>query len=163
MKGTTRMLAAGLLAGLILAPAAQAGCRATTQDKYVKILFPDGDSIRAELAVSDKERQRGLMFREFLGEDQGMLFVFEEEAFYSFWMKNTRIPLDIIWLDKSKRIVHMETDVPPCRKEPCPSYGPRLPALYVLELKAGSVEARGLRLFDKIEFILPDWVERIRG
>ena len=155
-----RFTAIFLLPGLFLMPAVQAGCAPSVRDQFVKIILPDGESIRAELAVSDRERQRGLMFRESLDKDQGMLFVFEEEAFYSFWMKNTWIPLDILWLDRGKRIVHIETDVPPCREEPCPSYGTRLPALYVLELKAGSVEARGLKMFDRLEFILPDWVKK---
>ena len=152
----SRVAAAFLFMGLILMPAAQPGCASAGKDKFVKVVLPDGESIRAELAVSDQERQRGLMFRESLEENQGMLFVFEEEAFYSFWMKNTWIALDILWLDRGKRIVHIETDVPPCRSEPCPSYGPRIPALYVLELKAGSVEARGLKMFDRLEFILPE-------
>jgi len=105
--------------------------------------------------VTAEERQEGLMFREKMNWDQGMLFVFEREGIYSFWMKNVKFPIDILWLDKTKKIVHMDTEVPPCRREPCPTYSPLNPALFVLELKAGSVNKHQLKLYDKIEFILP--------
>lgn len=122
--------------------------------KFVRIYLPNDVSIMAELAVSPEERALGLMFREKINPDQGMLFVFEEEEIHSFWMKNTLIPLDILWLDKEKRIVHIEENVPPCRADPCPSYAPRMPALYVLELKEGSVAGCGLKLYDRLEFVL---------
>lgn len=125
--------------------------------KFVRIYFPNGDSISAELAVTPEERARGLMFRENIAFDQGMLFIFEREDVYSFWMKNMLIPLDLIWLDREKRIVHIERCIPPCKEEPCPSYTPKVPAQYVLELKAGSVERRGIKIFDRLDFILPDY------
>ena len=124
--------------------------------RFVQVFFPDGFSVTAELAVTDEERQLGLMFRTEIYPDQGMLFVFEEEGYHSFWMKNVNFPLDILWLDKEKRIIHLESYVPPCQKTPCSSYAPFLPALYVLELKAGSVEKKGLKLYDKLDFILPN-------
>ncbi len=125
------------------------------KDKFIKIYFPDGTSITAELAVTDEERQRGLMFREKLNSDQGMLFVFKEEGTYSFWMMNTKIFLDILWLDKERRIVHIERRVPPCPEIPCPSYSPKAPAMYVLELLAGSADEKKLRLSDWLDFLLP--------
>jgi uncharacterized membrane protein (UPF0127 family) len=124
--------------------------------KFVRIYFPDGDSVTAELAITPEERAQGLMFRKNIEFDQGMLFIFDKEDFYSFWMKNMLIPLDLIWLDGEKRIVHIERCLPPCEEEPCPSYPPKVPALYVLELKAGSAEQRGLKIFDRLDFILPD-------
>lgn len=130
-------------------------CQALRKDKFIKIYLPDGKSITAELAVTDEERQRGLMFREKLLFDQGMLFVFEEEDFYSFWMKNTLIYLDMIWLDKDRRIVHIARNVPPCSADPCPSYSPERPGLYVLELAAGAADRFGLKLFDRLEFVIP--------
>jgi len=123
--------------------------------KYVKVFLPNQFSLTAELAVTDEERQDGLMFREKINWDQGMLFVFKREGIYSFWMKNVRFPIDILWLDREKRIVHLDTHVPICPKEPCPTYSSSSPALFVLELKAGSVEKHQLKLYDKIEFILP--------
>lgn len=121
---------------------------------HIRIFLPDGESIIADLVKTEEERAKGLMFRNTLNDDQGMLFVFEEEGLYSFWMKNMNIAIDILWLDRQKRIVHLEHNVPPCKKEPCPTYAPLVPAKYVLELKAGSIEARKLKMFDRIEFIL---------
>jgi uncharacterized membrane protein (UPF0127 family) len=124
--------------------------------RFVKVFLPDGAAITAELAVTEEARMRGLMFRERINPDQGMLFVFEEESVHSFWMKNCLISLDMLWLDRDRRIIHIEEDVPPCREDPCPSYGPGLPALYVLELQAGSVRVHRLKVSDRIEFILPE-------
>lgn len=124
-------------------------------DKFVKVYLPGNISITAELAVTDEERQQGLMFRDRLNPDQGMLFVFEEEGFYSFWMKNMKFPIDILWLDGEKKIVHIESGVPPCLAEPCPSYGPKFPSLYVFEIISGGVEKYKLKMFDRITFILP--------
>lgn len=122
---------------------------------YIKVYFPEGFAVTAELAVTDEERQQGLMFREKINPDQGMLFVFGEEDIYSFWMKNMRFPIDILWLDKDKRIVHIETEIPPCLRDPCPSYTSTVPAIYVLELQSGSVKRLGLRLYETIDFVLP--------
>lgn len=124
--------------------------------KFVKIYFPDGDSVTAELAVTPEERARGLMYRKKMGFDQGMLFIFGKKGFYSFWMKNMVIPLDFIWLDEEKRIVHLEQNVPPCKQEPCPNHTSKVPALFFLELKAGSVERRKLKVLDRLDFILPN-------
>jgi len=124
------------------------------QERYIQVFFPNGNIITAELAITEEERTRGLMFRKTLNEDQGMLFVFEEEERHAFWMKNMTFSIDILWLDGQKRIVHIEREVPPCPKEPCPSYPPRYPALYVLELKEGTAERLNLQLFDRLEFIL---------
>jgi len=123
--------------------------------KYIKVFLPNEVSLIAELAITEKERQLGLMFRDKINFDQAMLFILEEERIHTFWMKNMKFPLDILWLDKDKRIVHIEIHVPPCKKSPCPSYSSSIPAIFVLELKAGSVDKNKLKLFDKIEFILP--------
>lgn len=130
-------------------------CQSERRDKFIKIYCPNGKSVTAELAVTDEERQRGLMFREKLLSDQGMLFVFEEEGLYSFWMKNTLIALDMLWINKDRRIVHIARNVPPCKEDPCPTYSPDRPGLYVLELAAGAADRLGLKLFDRLEFALP--------
>ncbi len=122
--------------------------------KFVKVFLPDGFSITAEVAISDEERQLGLMFREKLNPDQGMLFVFKDEDFQSFWMKNMKISLDILWLDKEKTIVHIERNVPPCKKPPCASYSSKIPAMYVLEIQAGLADKKKLKLYDRLEFVL---------
>lgn len=149
-----KRMAAAVMGSLLIFSGLQAFCRAAEKDRFVKVYFPDGGSIVAELAVTNEERARGLMFRERIGSDQGMLFVFEEEGLYPFWMKNTLIPLDILWLGRDRRIVHIAADVPPCTAEPCPNYGPEIPASFVLELKAGEARARGLKPGDRLEFVL---------
>ena len=152
-KAGTRM-AAAVLGLAFLTAGLLAFCRAPEKDRFVKVFFPDGKAVTAELAVTDAERARGLMFRKRIEADQGMLFVFEEEGVYPFWMKNTLVPLDILWLGRDRRIVHIAADVPPCEADPCPSYGPGAPALFVLELKAGECRARGLEPGDRLEFVL---------
>jgi len=87
--------------------------------------------------VSDEDRQMGLMFRPSLSLDKGMLFIFEEPAFHTIWMKNCKFPIDIVWLDDDKKVVHLAESVPPCTAEPCPVYSPLRKASYVVELNAG--------------------------
>jgi hypothetical protein len=123
-------------------------------DKYTQVFLPGGEVIYAELAVTDQERQQGLMFREGINPDQGMLFVFEREGIHSFWMKNMKFSIDILWLDRDKRIVHIEKKVPPCLREECPSYSPPVFSKYVLEIKEGYAEEYELELYDRLEFIL---------
>ncbi len=148
--------ACGLLM-ILLAVGCVSSWSQAKKDKFIKLYLPDGKSIATELAVTDEERQLGLMYREKIDPDQGMLFVFGEEGIQSFWMKNTLISLDMIWLDKEKRVVHIETDVPPCKADPCPSYSSNIPAMYVFELKAGVAAQHKLKLYDKLEFALPAW------
>jgi uncharacterized membrane protein (UPF0127 family) len=136
----------------------QAYCQDQGRDRFIKVFLPDGKSITAELAVSDEERARGLMFRKKVLPEQGMLFVFEREDVHSFWMKNTLVALDMLWLDSEKQVVYVAADVPPCTADPCPSYGPDRPARYVLELASGRAEASGIKVGVRLQFILPKWV-----
>jgi len=89
-----------------------------------------------EVARSSEARAKGLMFREALGVGQGMLFVFPESGEYNFWMKNTFISLDMIWISEELEVVHVERDVPPCDEDPCPSYGFNGNSKYVLEVNS---------------------------
>jgi len=138
--------------------AGHADCQAPGRDRFIKVFFPGGRSVTAELAVTDEERARGLMFRDKVLPEQGMLFVFEEEDLHSFWMKNTLVSLDMLWLGRDRRIIHIARNVPPCAAEPCPTYGPETPTLFVLELRAGQADVLGLKLQDRLEFVLPSWV-----
>ncbi len=101
------------------------------------VVLPDGSSVRIEIAADDETRAQGLMFRDHVPEGTGMLFLFPEAGDFPFWMKNTIVPLDMIWIDDSHGVVHVEHDVPPCKADPCPSYPPHAVAKYVLELGAG--------------------------
>ena len=85
------------------------------------------------------------MFRPSLGDDHGMLFIFPSEARRSFWMKNTRIPLDIFYFDEDLKLVSVSENTPPCRTQRCPSYPSAAPAKYVLELNAGMAAKLGVQ------------------
>lgn len=104
-----------------------------------------------EMADTAEERAIGLMNRDILPNDHGMLFIFEQLGEYSFWMKNTLIPLDIIWISESFEIVEIEQDVPPCVTVQCESYGGSVPARYVLEVNAGEVERNGFVSGDLVQ------------
>ena len=98
-----------------------------------------------EVADDDAERARGLMFRDALEPDRGMLFVHEREGPQAYWMKNTRIPLDILYFDADRRLVSQQRDVPPCSLgDRCPPYPSAAPARFVLELNAGEAARLGL-------------------
>ena len=90
-----------------------------------------------EIADTYEERRKGLMFRESMGESSGMFFVFEAPAVQGFWMKNTLIPLDMIFIDEHYKVVNVAKNVQPCKKDPCESYRSSGPAKYVLEVNAG--------------------------
>ena len=108
-----------------------------------------GQRVCVEIADDDQERARGLMFRDSLAADAGMLFLFDEEAPRAFWMMNTRIPLDILYFDDGLRLVSASLRTPPCRSTTrCPSYPSTAPARYVLELNAGRADELGVRLGD---------------
>lgn len=116
-----------------------------------------GNKIDVEFAQTPAERAKGLMYRSELGENNGMLFVFPTTAKHAFWMANTYIPLDILWLDSDKKIVHIEKQVPPCTetgnlKAICKTYAPDIPAKYVLEVNAGYVDAKGINVDDNVIF-----------
>lgn len=115
-------------------------------------IFPDGTTIRLELADTEAGRIEGLMFRDFLAEDAGMLFIFEREGLWPFWMKNTFIPLDMIWLDSNGVIVDIRANVQPCRLDPCPSYWPRSAARAMLEINAGLAAKHGLKSGNRLGF-----------
>lgn len=126
-------------------------------ESLIPVTLPQGTVIQAELADTSEERARGLMFRPTLETNRGMLFVFAEAQQWSFWMKNTRIPLDIIWMDQKKKIVHIARRVPICSRtdDGCPQYQPNENALYVLELAAGSAEVFNLDRGSALRFQLP--------
>ncbi len=124
-------------------------------DPAITITYPTGARIQAELADTLQKRSQGLMFRERLAPDAGMLFRFEHAGQWSFWMKNTTVALDILWIGPDKRIVDIKEHVQPCRQDPCPDYTPSMAALYALELPAGSVKREKLAKGMTLAFELP--------
>lgn len=123
------------------------GCGTAAKEVY----FGD-HRFEVELAVTPKQRARGLMFRKKLDEDKGMLFIFEEEGIHPFWMKNTFIPLDIIWADKNKKVVFIKRDAQPCKDGPCSLAHPTKKAKYVLEVNGGIAGRIGLGVGDSLAF-----------
>lgn len=111
-----------------------------------------GQRFTVEVADEHEERAQGLMYRESMPDDRGMLFIFEEDAPQAFWMKNTFIPLDIMYFDGERRFVSAHYRVPTCKYggDRCPNYPSAGDARYVLELNAGVGAALDLRAGDPI-------------
>jgi uncharacterized protein len=114
------------------------------------VIFSGDVQVEAEVADTDEARERGLMFRDTLGPQEGMLFTFEVPRRYGFWMKNVRIPLDIIWLDAGRRIVWMVEAAPPCDTDPCPMYLPETRASFVVEVNGGFARRHGVASGDTV-------------
>lgn len=97
----------------------------------------DEDCFKIQIADTPEKQEKGLMFVSSMPEDEGMLFVFDKQDLYSIWMKNTLIPLDIIWFDEDMNQVFEKENAEPCKTEPCEVFTPDKPAKYVLEVNAG--------------------------
>lgn len=111
-------------------------------------LYLHGKEIWVEVARTPEARAKGLMGRKHLGKDEGMLFVFEEEGYHSFWMKNTLIPLSIAFIDREGRIVKI-VDMEPLSLT---SHTPSQPILYALEMNRGWFSRNGVRVGDVVRF-----------
>ncbi len=120
----------------------------------------NGQRFQVEIADDDGERARGLMFRDAMDADHGMLFIHEREMPLAYWMKNTKLSLDILYFDNERKLVSQQRDVPPCSSgNRCPPYPSDSPARYVLELNAGQAARMGLKDGTEISFgpgIQPD-------
>jgi len=122
------------------------------------ILTPSGITINAEIADTPLKRATGLMYRDHLDKNHGMLFFFGQPQAWGFWMKNTKIPLDMLWLDENKRVVHIERSVPACTKtdDSCPLYKPNSDdAMYVLEIAGGTVAQFKIEKGSRLQFTMP--------
>jgi uncharacterized protein len=117
------------------------------------VVLPSGASYRVEIARNPEEQAQGLMFREALPEKTGMLFLFDEASVHKFWMKNTMIPLDIVWMDVEGKVLFVSSQTPPCRSDPCPTYGPELPAASVLEIAGGMAKREKVDVGSVIHFV----------
>jgi len=127
-----------------------AGCQANGHTSRAFVDF-EGHRYFVDIADDDQSRARGLMFVDEMADNHGMFFIFPREAPRSFWMRNTRIPLDIIYLDRDLQVVSISEDTPPCRIRRCPSYPSDAPAQFVLELNAGQAAAIGLAPGEQIQ------------
>ena len=116
--------------------------------KHIKIA---GQSIKVELAISPSELEKGLSGRAVLNKNEGMLFIFEQNGKYPFWMKGVNFPIDIVWIGEDQKIVYIKKDAKP---ENYPeTYAPDADALYVLEVVAGFSVNNNLKEGDSVEFV----------
>ena len=131
-------------AGVIISP--------TEDNNSSGYLCIKGNCFQVQLAETELQREKGLMHVKELDKDKGMLFIFDKEGIYPFWMKNTLIPLDMIWIDSNYKIVFISQNVQPCRSLICPSIIPNAKANYVLEINAGILQNLGIKIGDMAEF-----------
>src|ERR1700730_14973439 len=134
---------------------AACGPKATTLEDFPTrpITLPGGQVIRVETMISNFEVLRGMMFRTSLASDRGMLFVHAKPDHYTYWMYQTLIPLDIIWLDSKRDIVEMVADAQPCTTQAskCAQYGGKQISSFVLEIPGGMARKFGLQLGQRIQ------------
>jgi hypothetical protein len=119
-----------------------------------------GACVKVEVVRTSASRQKGLMGRASLPADRGMLFVFEKDDRWGIWMKNMSIPLDVIWLDRDRKVVDMVEDMKPFDPPPgspaqAPVFQSVVPSRYVLEVNAGFARGRGIKVGDQASF---DWI-----
>lgn len=126
-------------------------CTACSAGPSVEI---GGKQFSVEIADTQKKLALGLMFRDEMADDHGMIFLFLNEAPRSFWMKNCRISLDIMYFDKDLKMVSASLNTPPCKVERCPAYPSKFPAMYVLELNAGMATKLGIKVGDQLSLNL---------
>jgi len=122
----------------------------TTNYTEVKI---GNTTVKAEIADTFAKKVKGLMFRKSLSEKEGMIFPFDQEGYQGIWMMNMSIPIDIIWMDKDKKVVDIVKDAQPCGLT-CESYTPKEKAMYVLEVKSNFTERHGVKIGTKASFKL---------
>jgi len=122
------------------------------QNKATISIESDNSTILMEVEIADElqEQIKGLMFRQNLDWNNGMLFVYESENRRSFWMKNTFIPLDMIFINNEFRIVDIKENTKPCLEMPCPTYPSKEPAKYVLEVNAGFAQKNNIKIGDLV-------------
>jgi len=132
-------------AGASPASAATAGPAGAAAAPGPRVVLPSGTAITVEVAVTDQEKAQGLMFRESMPKDAGMVFPFDGLEIRPFWMKNCHFPLDMIYATKDGTIVDVLRNVPPCAPDPapCDNATPRAKADTVLEVNAGVADAQG--------------------
>jgi uncharacterized membrane protein (UPF0127 family) len=124
-------------------------------DPRISVYLPSGRVVAAEIADTEFKKRRGLMFRERLGESEGMIFLYTRDDYYGIWMKNCLIPLDIVWMEADGKVLHIREKAPPCRTGECPTYLPPRKARYILEVQGGLSRREGLRPGARLEFHVP--------
>lgn len=131
----------------------------SSQERYydVKLITSYGERfLEVELAKTFREQQKGLMYRKELKVGKGMLFIFKDPFIPRFWMKDTLIPLDMLFIGQDRIIKHIEEKVPPCLPETkCTTYAPQEPVQYVLEVPGGYSHMFKIGVGDFLDFVEP--------
>lgn len=165
LRVSRRSVRTGLISGMVLILVSGTGCGGRSKKPVIEenpiefrkegvlSVVKAADGIRhefdIEIADNEYEIQTGLMYREHMEDRQGMLFVFEDEAFRSFYMKNTEIPLDILFVASDSTIVSIQKNAQPLDETSLPS---KAPARFVFEINGGLSDRLGLATGDRIEF-----------
>ena len=148
------IIIAVVIIGYVLFYSADVLLSPTTQQSIEnKVCFGD-NCFSVELARTEVEREKGLMKRAQLDKDKGMLFIFDKEGIYPFWMKDTLIPLDIIWIDSNGKVVFIGQNIQPCKSFICPQVNPFTKAKYVLEINGGLSKELGIELGQEMKFAI---------
>jgi len=125
------------------------------QTQVIHVSFPNGTVLEAEVANTPEKLLFGLAFQDNLPPNKGMLYIFDQSAPHRVWTKEFRIPVDVIWVDESKLVVHVVEGADPCSQDPCPWYGPPPQnARYVIEANAGFAKRQGVVPGTKLTFTL---------
>jgi uncharacterized protein len=123
---------------------------ACNQQGSLSISTDDGDhKVAVEMAATEHDQEMGLMHRDSIGPEEGMLFVFEKTGYRKFWMKNTKFPLDIIYINSEGKITEI-IEANPCVEDPCTIYESTQPARWVLEVNQGYTRSRSISSGDEV-------------
>ena len=115
----------------------------------------NGLMLAADISASNEQRTKGLSVKDALAENEAMLFVFDNEDEHTFWMKDMKFPIDIIWINDNKTVVHIEHNLQPCGYGLlCPTYKPGQDSLYVLETVGGFAEKHDVVQGTRVQFEL---------
>lgn len=118
------------------------------------VTLPDRTTVKAEVMMNATDMRRGMMFRDSFPEGRAMLFIHSSPGSYPYWMFQVKMPLDIVWMDKNRRVVEISENSPPCKTKAsdCPNYGGNRTALYVIELPGGYAKKHGVREGEVLQF-----------
>ena len=143
--GLAALLAAAACSRPATSPGAAPASAAPATPSGPRVVLPSGAAVAVEVAVTDQERAQGLMFRESMPKEAGMVFLFDGLEIRPFWMKNCHFPLDMIYATKDGTVVDILKNVPPCAPDPapCESVTPKAKADTLLEVNAGVADAQG--------------------
>ncbi|MFA5248613.1 MAG: DUF192 domain-containing protein [Patescibacteria group bacterium] len=147
MKNFWKILAGLVAVGAIFLALAVVLFFKTPEEQNMQVFFSKSQAVfDVEIASTPMEQMRGLMWRQSLSENSGMLFVFSRSEIQSFWMKNTLIPLDLVFIGDNGKVVDIKNDFLPCEKDPCDVYSSISPAKYVLEINSGQASKRKIEI-----------------